>query len=179
MRLSGEPWGPHSWQKSPVLDTFIACEAPRTQFVFVFVRHLGALLLSLGATLVLGCYSCPWVLLLSSGAILVIGCYSCPRVLLLSSVLFLSLGAALVLGCFSCPWVLVYLLRESMTCALLKYILCVRCLLLPCPLTEKDRPRAEARTKTGPGQNKKDRPGAEKKGWAQGETTNICIYVFI
>ncbi len=34
------------------------------------------LLLSLGATLGLGCYPCPWVLPLSLGAALGLGCYS-------------------------------------------------------------------------------------------------------
>ncbi len=64
-------------------------------------RILG-LLLSLRATLVLGCCLCPYVQLLSLGASLVLG----------------TLGATLVLGCCSCswvPWVLAFLLSESIT----------------------------------------------------------------
>ncbi len=49
--------------------------------------------LSLGATLVLRCYPCPWVLPL-------------------------SLGAIFALGCYLCHWVLAYLLGESVTCAI-------------------------------------------------------------
>ena len=70
-----------------------------------------------------GCLSCPWVSLLSLGVSLVLGCFSCLRVSVLgclscpwvplssfgvSLVLWvppLSLGVSLVLGCFSCPWV--------------------------------------------------------------------------
>ena len=53
--------------------------------------------MSLGAPLVLRCYSCPWVLLL-------------------------PLGAALALGCYSCHWVLAHLLGESMAPALVRRV---------------------------------------------------------
>ena len=60
-------------------------------------------LFSLSATLVVECYSCPWVLVYFLGACVLLGC------LFAFGVLDYLLGACLLVECWSTCWVLVHL----------------------------------------------------------------------